>query len=185
MHRQPVVGSAQRRMSGKSAVLRLSLIHILNVREVDENALRGLRAEIAGRGRVLGDADGGLEHQVKLADGREVMLAADGAYNIFVLGNELVHLVEAHRVDVDLMMLCLLYTSRQCEAPDANGGGQIPARKRKAADPGGGRDDQRGGRDEPRIDRRCAHDEAADDGNRRACLLYTSQVIVNIKKSEK
>ena len=33
------------------------------------------------------------------------MLAADGAYNIFVLGNELVHLVEAHRVDIDLMML--------------------------------------------------------------------------------
>ena len=77
----------------------------LDVREVHEDALRRLRPQIAGRGGILGDADGGLEHQVKLADGGKVVLAADGADNILMLGNELVHLVEAHRVDVDLVML--------------------------------------------------------------------------------
>ena len=51
----------------------------LDVGEVHEDALRGLGAQIAGRGGILGDADGGLEHQVELADGGKVMLAADGA----------------------------------------------------------------------------------------------------------
>ena len=33
------------------------------------------------------------------------MLAADGADDVLMLGNELVHLVEAHGIDVDLVML--------------------------------------------------------------------------------
>ena len=77
----------------------------LDVGEVDEDALCGLRAEIAGGRAVLGDADGGLEHQVELADGGEVMLAADGADDVLVLGDELVHLVKAHGIDVDLRVL--------------------------------------------------------------------------------
>ena len=77
----------------------------LNVREVDENALRGLRTQIAGRRRVLGHADGRLEHEVKLADGGKVVLAADGADDVLVLGDKLVHLVKAHRIDVHLGVL--------------------------------------------------------------------------------
>ena len=77
----------------------------LDVGEVHEDALRGLRPQVAGRGGILGDADGGLEHQVELADGGKVMLAADGADDVLVLGDEFIHLVEAHGVDVDLVML--------------------------------------------------------------------------------
>ena len=77
----------------------------LDVGKVDKDALCGLRAEIAGGRAVLGDADGGLEHQVELADGGEVMLAADGADDVLVLGDELVHLIEAHGIDIDLRVL--------------------------------------------------------------------------------
>ena len=77
----------------------------LDVGKVDEDALCGLRAEVAGRGAVLGDADGRLEHQVELADGSEVMLAADGADDVLVLGDELVHLVKAHGIDVHFGVL--------------------------------------------------------------------------------
>ena len=64
----------------------------LDVRKVDEDALRGLGAQVAGGGGILGHADGGLEHQVELADGGEVVLAADGADDLGVGGDELVHL---------------------------------------------------------------------------------------------
>ena len=57
----------------------------LDVGKVDEDALRGLGAQIAGGGGILGHADGGLEHQVELADGGEVMLAADGADDLGVV----------------------------------------------------------------------------------------------------
>ena len=74
----------------------------LDIGKVDENALGGLRAEIAdGRG-ILGHADGRFEHQVEFADRSEVMLAADRADDILVSGDESVHLVKAHRVHVDL-----------------------------------------------------------------------------------
>ena len=76
----------------------------LDVGKVDKDALRGLGTQIADGGGILGHADGGLEHEVELADGGEVMLAAHGADNIVMLGNERVHLVEAHGVNVDLGM---------------------------------------------------------------------------------
>ena len=77
----------------------------LDVCEVDENALGGLGTQIAGGARVLGHADGCLEHEVELADGRKIVLAAYGADYILVRGYELVHFVEGHRIDVDLMVL--------------------------------------------------------------------------------
>ena len=77
----------------------------LDVGKVDEDALRGLGAEVAGGRAVLGDADGGLEHQVELTDGGEVVLAADGADHVLVLGDESVHLVKAHGVHVHLGVL--------------------------------------------------------------------------------
>ena len=77
----------------------------LDVGKVDEDALRGLGAEVAGGRAVLGDADGGLEHQVELTDGGEVVLAADGADHVLVFGDESVHLVKAHGVHVHLGVL--------------------------------------------------------------------------------
>ena len=77
----------------------------LDVGEVDKDALGGLRPQIAGGAAVLGDADGGLEHQVELADGGEVVLAAHGADDVLVLGDEGVHLVKAHGVHVHLGVL--------------------------------------------------------------------------------
>ena len=96
---------AERLADLADAERKLSSRRALDVCEVHEDALRGLRAQIAGRRRVLGDADGSLEHEVKLADGGEIVLAADGADDVFMLGDELVHLVEAHGVDIDLGML--------------------------------------------------------------------------------
>mgnify|MGYP007043246927 CR=1 FL=1 len=77
----------------------------LDVGKVDEDALRRLGAEVAGGRAVLGDADGGLEHQVELTDGGEVVLAADGADHVLVFGDESVHLVKAHGVHVHLGVL--------------------------------------------------------------------------------
>ena len=57
----------------------------LDVLEVDEYALRGLGTEIDGVRRVLGDALEGLEHQVELAYGGEIRLAAHGADDAFLL----------------------------------------------------------------------------------------------------
>ena len=75
----------------------------LNVGEVHEDTLGGLRPQIDGGGGVLGDANLGLEHQVELPDGGEVVLAAVGAHDLLVLGNKLVHLFEAHSVYVDAL----------------------------------------------------------------------------------
>ena len=77
----------------------------LDVGKVDKDALRGLGTQIAGRGAVLGHADGGLEHQVELADGGKVVLAAHGADDVLVLCNERIHLVKAHGVHVHLGVL--------------------------------------------------------------------------------
>ena len=73
-----------------------------DVGEVDEDALRRLRAEVHGGGGVLSHADGGLEHEVELADGGEVVLAAHGAEDVLMAGDEGVHLVEGHGVGVDV-----------------------------------------------------------------------------------
>ena len=51
----------------------------LNVGKVDKDALCRFGTEVAGAGRILGNADKGLEHQVEFADGGKVMLAADRA----------------------------------------------------------------------------------------------------------
>ena len=77
----------------------------LDVGEVHEDALRGLRPQIAGRGGILGDADGGLEHQVELADGGKVMLAADRADHLGMARNERVHLIKGHGVHIHVLAL--------------------------------------------------------------------------------
>ena len=64
----------------------------LDVGEVHKNALRRLGTEIAGGGGVLGDTDLGLEHQVELADGGKVVLAAVGADHVLVACDESVGL---------------------------------------------------------------------------------------------
>ena len=57
----------------------------LDVGKVDEDALCGLGAEIAGRRAVLGDADGGLEHQVELTDICKIMLSTSRTWNVIIL----------------------------------------------------------------------------------------------------
>ena len=73
----------------------------LDVGEVDEDALCGFGPQVHRGGGVLGHANLGLEHQVKLADGGEVVLAAVGANHFLVGGNESVHLLKAHGIHVD------------------------------------------------------------------------------------
>ena len=67
--------------------------------------LCGLGTQIAGGRAVLGHADGGLEHQVELADGGKIVLAADGADDVLVLCDESIHLVKAHGIHVHLGVL--------------------------------------------------------------------------------
>ena len=50
-----------------------------HVVEVDEDALRGLRAQVGDRGVLLDRPHEGLEHQVELARRRQLALAAVGA----------------------------------------------------------------------------------------------------------
>ena len=57
----------------------------LHIYEVDENALRSFGTEINGVLCVLGHALEGLEHQVKLTDIGEVVLAAGGAGDVVLL----------------------------------------------------------------------------------------------------
>ena len=61
--------------------------------------------QIAGRGRILGYADGRFEHQVKLADGGKVMLAAHRADNFRMGGNKFIHLVKGHAVHIHVLAL--------------------------------------------------------------------------------
>ena len=71
----------------------------LDILEVDENALRGLGAQIHLGGRVLGHALVGLEHEVELADIGKVALAAARAGDL--LGaDEGDHLVVGHCLDI-------------------------------------------------------------------------------------
>ena len=72
----------------------------LDVVEVDEDALSGLGTQVGDGGGILGDADLGLEHQVEVADGGEVVLAADGADNILVLLDEGIHLLGVHGIHI-------------------------------------------------------------------------------------
>ena len=72
----------------------------LDVGEVDKDALGGLRPEIDGGGGVLGNANLGLEHQVELPDGGEVVLAAVGADHLVMTGNERIHFLEAHGIHI-------------------------------------------------------------------------------------
>ena len=71
----------------------------LDVLEVDENALRGLGAQIHLGGRVLGHALVGLEHEVEFADIGKVALAAARAGDL-LLADEGDHLVVGHGLDV-------------------------------------------------------------------------------------
>ena len=71
----------------------------LDVLEVDENALRGLGAQIHLGGRVLGHALMGLEHEVELADIGKVALAAARAGDL-LRADEGDHLVVGHGLDV-------------------------------------------------------------------------------------
>ena len=109
----------------------------LDVRKVDEDALRGLGAQVAGGGGILGHADGGLEHQVELADGGEVMLAADGADDLGVGGDELVHLVKGHGIDVHALALLTLGDELVC-AVAALAGAAVQQRVREAGHVAGG-----------------------------------------------
>ena len=81
--------------------------------EVDEDALGGLGPQVAHGGGVLGDADGGFEHEVELADVGEVMLAAAGAGDLLfpdegdqvLLGHGLHVHVQAVLLDIALHQL--------------------------------------------------------------------------------
>ena len=70
----------------------------LDVVEVDEDALRGLGAEVDGVLCVLGDALERLEHEVELTDIGEVVLAAGGAGDV-VLFDKVLHLLLGEGVD--------------------------------------------------------------------------------------
>ena len=56
----------------------------LDICKVNENALSGLGTQIAGAAGVLGHADGGFEHEIELADGGEIVFAADRADYVLV-----------------------------------------------------------------------------------------------------
>ena len=71
---------AERLADLRDAERRLLARGRLHVLEVDEDALRGLGAQVGDRGVVLHRADVGLEHQVELAGlGERVLGAAVGA----------------------------------------------------------------------------------------------------------
>ena len=63
----------------------------LNVKEVDENPLRGFGAEIKGAYRVFGYALKSFEHKIKLSYAGKIAVAADRAFD-FVLGDVVFHL---------------------------------------------------------------------------------------------
>ena len=56
----------------------------LDVHKVDKDALGSLRPEVEGAFAVLGGALEGLEHEVELADGGKVLLAAVGAFDVML-----------------------------------------------------------------------------------------------------
>ena len=89
----------------KGDLLSGGTLHIL---EIDKNSLCRLRAQIDGVLGVLGDPLEGLEHEVELADLREVVLAAGGTGNIVLL-NPVLHLFVGPAVNGrgqgDLMLL--------------------------------------------------------------------------------
>ena len=109
----------------------------LDVGKVDENALCGLGTQVAGRRAVLGNTDGSLEHQVELADGGKVMLAADGADDLGVGGDEFVHLVKGHGIDVHALALLTL-GDELVRAVAALAGAAVQQRVREAGHVAGG-----------------------------------------------
>ena len=70
----------------------------LGIDEVGEDALGGLGPQVHGVLGILGDALEGLEHEVKLTDVGEVMLAAGGAGDVLLL-HEVLHLLLGECVD--------------------------------------------------------------------------------------
>ena len=77
-----------------------------DVREVDEDALRGLRAQIDLVARILGHALMGLEHHVELADAGEIVLAAGRTGNLLLL-DEAFELLVRPAVRLDLLTVGL------------------------------------------------------------------------------
>ena len=109
----------------------------LDVRKVDKDALRGLGAQIAGGGGILGNADGGLEHQVELTDGGKVMLAADGADDFIMAGDKSVHLIKGHGIHIHALALLTL-GDQLISAVTALAGAAVQQRVREAGHMAGG-----------------------------------------------
>ena len=81
----------------------------LYVLEVYEDTLCGLRTEIYGILRILGNTLEGLEHEIELTDTGEVVLTAGRTRNLMLL-DEGFHLFLRHRIcrttDIDAVRLC-------------------------------------------------------------------------------
>ena len=107
----------------------------LDVGKVDKDALCGLRTQVAGGRAVLGDTNGSLEHQVELADGGKIVLAADGADDVLMLCDESIHLVKAHGIHVHLGVLL---TDQLVGAVACLAGAAVQQGVRKAGDVAGG-----------------------------------------------
>jgi len=73
----------------------------LNILEVYKNTLCGFGTEVDLACRVFGNADEGLEHQVELADGREVRASARGTFNV-VFTDVIAHSVTRPTVGIDI-----------------------------------------------------------------------------------
>ena len=106
----------------------------LHVLEVDKDALRRLGAEIDGVRRILGDALEGLEHQVELADGSEIGLAAHGTDDALLL-DEILHLLVRPAGDAALdALLCHIVLDEVVRAVTGLAGLAVHERIGEAAD---------------------------------------------------
>ena len=76
----------------------------LYVFEIDENALRGLGAEVNGVYAVLGDPLKGLEHEVELSYRRKVAFPADGAV-YFLFGDKVFKRLVVHAFDGNIQLM--------------------------------------------------------------------------------
>ena len=92
----------------------------LDVLEVNEDALGGLRPQVHGILGILGDALEGLEHQVELPDVGEVVLAAGGAGDLVLIDKGL-HLLlgeGVHRLR-KVKVVCLSPVLNDLVGPEA------------------------------------------------------------------